>query len=774
MGGMRSYFKLLVGLLVLSFTLVSVVFAQEEAAMEQLFFGESSIAIGSLTVTDIAKTPASVTTITKEQIAITPARNIYDLIEVYVPGANHMNHYESTHIGMRGLIVDREYRYLLLVNGCVMNQTQNGIVTELESWDLNDIEKIDITRGPGSVTYGPGAIAGVISITTKNANTSEGSHVGFDYVGGYNSRGGYFSHGYKNENFSAYVYGSLRNTEGYKKPEIYYLFPYQANNAGGAGEIGGKSAVSDYSAWTPSTYYSDAHQGRPQKKIHAEINFLNEWKFWTRYTNSGTSRIRAGGQLPSIELGMRTLDDGSVIVPAETYFAQYVAALENNHSFSEDISLKSTIEWDTINSTRRDVWAGFSTTTTEWTSYPSSAIYRGANYYYNFAQSRIDTKSILSFKMLDRLDTALGFEYQRVYYGPTWGGDPKDFSIRDGSAITSGPDTNYVASGTNYYVGDNGFYTNTYSFFGEVNAQVLPKLNLIFSGRVDKDTYSEPLISPRLAAVWDVDNFGIIKGIVQKSVRMDTVINRWVTAVQGKKCKPEIIKSAEVSYSSVPLGNTTFNLATYLNSLDAMAWSNLATNLQGNLNVFGVDAEVKYAVERYTIGLNHAFAKQIDWKLDPNLTYSWYNMSHFYRSSFGGLETSGNGNDIMNWANHSTKMFATLKATKKLSFFGDMRIFWGYDGNKDWMEMYEDRAAGHSEQAFVNSCLDDARSRDLFGTDVRIDLSTQYQLKDYLTITVYGMNLFKIANNYRYSYTMGHSVALVEPTVYGVKIDCKF
>src|SRR5439155_3059341 len=112
------------------------------------------------------------------------------LLEVYVPGALWMAHNEGPHPGFRGIIVDRNYKFLLLVDGRLMNQkAHDGAVTELENWDLSDIAQIDVLRGPGSVTYGPGAIAGVISITTKSARKFAGQEARFTLVAPYDSRG---------------------------------------------------------------------------------------------------------------------------------------------------------------------------------------------------------------------------------------------------------------------------------------------------------------------------------------------------------------------------------------------------------------------------------------------------------------------------------------------------------------------------------------------------------------------------------------------------------
>ena len=50
----------------------------------------------------------------------------------------------------------------------------NGPIFEIHNKDLSDIERIEIVSRPGSVIYGPGAVAGIINITTKNADGNDG------------------------------------------------------------------------------------------------------------------------------------------------------------------------------------------------------------------------------------------------------------------------------------------------------------------------------------------------------------------------------------------------------------------------------------------------------------------------------------------------------------------------------------------------------------------------------------------------------------------------
>ena len=164
----------------LLFTLLTVlsigIYSQEEITIDELMtmsledLMNMEVSIGTISGTSKSKLPASVTTITKEDIELSNAQNIVHLIQMYVPGANYFRHNEGANIGIRGITSDRNTKLLLTVNGLLVNQkAHRGVATELENWDMNDIDRIEIIRGPGSVTYGPGAIAGVINIVTKTS-----------------------------------------------------------------------------------------------------------------------------------------------------------------------------------------------------------------------------------------------------------------------------------------------------------------------------------------------------------------------------------------------------------------------------------------------------------------------------------------------------------------------------------------------------------------------------------------------------------------------------
>ena len=149
---------------------------------------------------------------------------------------------------------------------------------------------------------------------------------------------------------------------------------------------------------------------------------------------------------------------------------------------------------------------------------------------FDFSEFEIFTSGMLNWQAADWIEVALGAEYAYDDYGPGWGNDREDMRLGENGDIVSGPDSNAIdpssqgsadRNGTEIFVGS-GWSTNTFSLISEVNLALSPRLKVLFSGRADKNTYSDYLFSPRVAVISTVTDGHYVKLIAQRSVRMST------------------------------------------------------------------------------------------------------------------------------------------------------------------------------------------------------------------------------------------------------------
>ncbi len=121
--------------------------------------------------------PASVQIITQEDIKDSTARNAGDLIaEAALGNVQKYPGALTSSIGLRGYSTSDilTSRVLILING------NNAGTVNLAKIPVDDIERVEIVKGPASVLYGSSAMGGVINIITKNGR-EEGVH---GFVGG--------------------------------------------------------------------------------------------------------------------------------------------------------------------------------------------------------------------------------------------------------------------------------------------------------------------------------------------------------------------------------------------------------------------------------------------------------------------------------------------------------------------------------------------------------------------------------------------------------------
>jgi iron complex outermembrane recepter protein len=143
---------------------------------------QSIEALMNVQVTSVSKTEqslsnvaAAIFVITQEDIARSGATNIPDLLRM-VPGIDVAQINSNTWaISSRGFNGRFSNDLLVLVDGrSVYTPAFGGVFWDALDFPLEDIERIEVIRGPGASIWGANAVNGVINIITKKSSDTKG------------------------------------------------------------------------------------------------------------------------------------------------------------------------------------------------------------------------------------------------------------------------------------------------------------------------------------------------------------------------------------------------------------------------------------------------------------------------------------------------------------------------------------------------------------------------------------------------------------------------
>jgi iron complex outermembrane recepter protein len=179
--------------------------------------------LGNLEVTTVSKepqsvqkVPAAVFVITQDDIRRSGATNIPEALRL-APGVE-VARIDADHwsIAIRGFAGQFSKSLLVLIDGrSVYTPLYEGVYWDVQNVMLEDVDRIEVIRGPGGTIWGANAVNGVINIITKSAEQTHGSLVSLG-GGGVDQGTGDVRYGGttgKDFNYRIYGMGAIRGPE---------------------------------------------------------------------------------------------------------------------------------------------------------------------------------------------------------------------------------------------------------------------------------------------------------------------------------------------------------------------------------------------------------------------------------------------------------------------------------------------------------------------------------------------------------------------------------
>ncbi|MGD2093632.1 MAG: TonB-dependent receptor [Phycisphaerales bacterium] len=660
-----------------------------EMSIEQLM--EIQVASSAtLTESHPRLVPAAVTTITEDEIQASGARSLFELLDIYVPNLQWWrNQWEADNMGLRGILSDHDDKYLLLVNGRVMNErTHYGAVSERDLVFMRDIHHIDIVRGPGSALYGPGAVAMVINIVTHNAGTFEGTEVTGRYGAVEYFYSGEVKHGRKigDGNDGYFLYLGVAEYDGANEDDAPQVYGVEFPPAGGEPPIPQDS----YKKGEPFTFASvndgESARGLPPIKLYAELNKGN-WNYWVRYTRGGKQFFWPTGLVARAPYGWT----GAWAIPLEDSFYVYQQAtgfVGYNRELSEKTDLELSFSYDMFDFERRVY--------TWWQEAYREDKYMG--------------KAIIRHDFNKRHKIAVGTEVLHGEYGYHSPGYPHRRAI-DGTFSSGMP----------------RWSSNLYSVFGEHQWTISERWTSFLGARIDDHTFTNEMFSPRASLVYTPGPKSTYKLMWSRSVRANS--EEQMKNMGDPDSNPEKLDSVELRYERKHNDNLDLAASIFKHyELELIGHSNLVGGqaVVGTSKEWGVELEAMYHTERTRLGISHGYTKLSDFELARAEMFSTDPLIQFSAHPYGY------GDDLQRWANHITKITGQRKLNDKWTLDGSLRVYWGFPGLKDYAHYAADR----------NGYL--LKWERSYRPSVFLNLGLQYKRKENMTFRIDGYNLLGI------------------------------
>jgi iron complex outermembrane receptor protein len=605
--------------------------------------------------------PSAVTIITQQMLNNSGARRLEEALEIFVPNFQISSHNVGQDKGgIRGMTTDRDNKILTLVNGKVMNHVMSiGGFTEKIFPMFDDIKQVEIVRGAGAAVWGPGAIAGVINIITFDGSDVPKTKITFK-AGAYEEfqslelRKGHDM----GQGKSLLVYVGLSNYDGANTTNSPIIsgqnvdFEHIQVNSGGEVNPNINKIPNYYAAFNDDLL------------IKANIRYRdNNFDSWLRFTQGGIKSAPRRGK----EDDSNNWNNASPGSHRENGYAQltWFNEYKPKNDYLGDTTFSLSFDKTEFVKTQQSV--------------DGSSISETNN---AFGEEELYFRAVTAFET--KHSYALGVDYSFNRLGLK-------------SRFFTGQQTSDEIDPIDGDTG-NGWTTVNYALFGESLFRFTPKNSLLLGARLDGHSYTDLLFSPRIAWIQNISPIDTLKLMLNMSHRRSSESNLRQSINRSKPVENEKIKTAEIMYSRVLSSNMLFEANIFYNEVELLSWNNSAPSQSGNalgaiqdIGTYtngGGELNISYRKDSDFWSVSQAYTKLIDFKMTEDGIGQDFSAYPY-----------GKGKYVTAWSDWQTKIIYRKKISDAISIDTSLRVFWKFQGAKDWGDYNNEQATLAQDQS---------------------------------------------------------------------------
>jgi outer membrane receptor protein involved in Fe transport len=515
--------------------------------------GRIEVVTATLTTTQLRLVPASTTSLNESTVRQSGARTLNELLEIHTPNTQlilHNGHLD--HFGIRGILSDREDKYLLRVNGKVMNNRfLVGAESERDLPLLGDFREITLVHGPGSATYGAGALAGVLNLETHTGMTFEGADVQVRQGFSDQFAAGEFRVGRRlGDDAGVFFYAGVAEQRGATQAVAPFVYGRSFVTPG---------PTADVVAGQPVAFrVPNLRDAGDLTKVKLHFSYVRgPLEVWARYTR--------GGGVVRPQRSMVQANDPAEVQPWTNQDRQFTAA----GTFRAQLSSTWNLDAMLCAETYEHIY-----------TIPDSApmpLKRREDEAYTRVLGTWSPGPDQSF--------GIGAEYSHMWF--------------DGARLSIPA------------VADR-WRTDTVSLLAEHQWHPAARWTTFLSGRLDKHTYTRTLFSPRAAVVFTPDDRNTFKLIAAQARRRSGDGELREQHVRtGTAGDTESLRSLELRYEGGAARGWMWAGSAFVESNAAIGY-NVATQRSlflGTFKIWGLEPEVSFQSERTRVTLSHGFTQ---------------------------------------------------------------------------------------------------------------------------------------------------------------------